>query len=76
MNAVVEEDRQEPLAAVTSYHYSRGGGHGRGSVGQGRPFRGREGGSTSYTAADGNSTAPTKVTQRMLGLCRFHWQYK
>jgi hypothetical protein len=79
VNAVLEEEGHETIAAI-SHPHSRGGGRGRGHGGQSRPFRGRGGGgappaSTAAAPADGNLNAPAKLARQTSGLCRFHWQF-
>jgi hypothetical protein len=80
VNAVLEEENHDTIAAI-SHPHSRGGGRGRGRGGQSRPFRGRGGGgappaSTAAAApADGNPNAPAKLARQTSGLCRFHWQF-
>jgi hypothetical protein len=72
VNAVLEEEGHETIAAVSSSHHSRGGGRG----GQSCPFHGRGGGGAPPAApADSNPNAPSKLARQSSGLCRFHWQF-
>ena len=79
VNAVLKEEGHETIAAVSSSHHSRGGGHGRGHGGQSRPFRSKGGGGAPLTLtaapADSNPKAPAKLARKTSGLCRFHWQF-
>jgi hypothetical protein len=76
VNAVLEKDGHETIAAVSSSHQSRGGGRGPGRGSQNRPFRGRgSGGAPPVAPADSNPKAPSKLARQSSGLCKFHWQF-